>query len=69
VDLPPPGSPEDEPDSAESDTCARCGSRQFESRFPGKRFAILSWLLIGFPLASPVRRWYCRNCGAPAGDR
>jgi hypothetical protein len=68
VDLPPPGGPDDEPDNAGIETCPRCGSREFESRLPGKRFAILSWLLLGFPLASPVRRRYCRRCGAPAGD-
>jgi ribosomal protein L37E len=69
VDLPPQSSPDEEPDDAENETCPRCGSREFESRLPGKRFAILSWLLIGFPLASPVRRRYCRRCGEPAGDR
>jgi hypothetical protein len=66
VDLPPPIAGDDG-----SDSCARCGSREFESRLPGKRLAILSWLLFGFPLASPVRRRYCRKCGEPAthGER
>jgi len=59
----------DEPDApAEGlgDTCQRCGSREFESRLPGKRLAIFSWLVIGVPLGSPVRRRVCRHCGAPA---
>ena len=69
VDLPPPNGPDSELDSRGSDTCPRCGSREFESRLPGKRFAILSWLLIGVPLASPRRRRYCRKCGEPVSDR
>lgn len=68
VDLPPPIEDGDDIDQGGSETCHRCGSREFESRLPGKRFAILSWLLIGFPLASPVRKRFCRKCGAPAAD-
>lgn len=69
VDLPPASSSYGETDTGGSDTCPRCGSREFESRLPGKRFAILSWLLIGVPLASPRRRRYCRKCGEPVSDR
>ena len=69
VDLPPASSPDGETDTGGSDTCPRCGSRDFESRLSGKRFAILSWLLIGVPLASPRRRRYCRKCGEPVSDR
>jgi hypothetical protein len=69
VDLPPASGPDGETDTGGSDTCPRCGSREFESRLPGKRFAILSWLLIGVPLASPWRRRYCRKCGEPVSDR
>jgi len=65
IDLPPPIAEDEEIDPRGGDTCRHCGSREFESRLPGKRLAILSWLLIGFPLASPVRRRYCRKCGEP----
>jgi hypothetical protein len=51
---------------AEWDVCQRCGSTEFESRLPGKRFAILSWLVFGVALGSPPRRRYCRRCGAAA---
>jgi Putative prokaryotic signal transducing protein len=59
----------DEADDGGSDECQRCGSREFESRLPGKRFAILSWLVFGVPLGSPLRRRYCRKCGEPVSDR
>jgi putative signal transducing protein len=68
VDLPPVNGSDDESQSSGSDACPRCGSREFESRLPGKRLAILSWLLIGFPLGPPFRRRYCRRCGEPASD-
>lgn len=55
-------------DAVSGDTCARCGSNDFESRLPAKRLAILSWLTIGVPLGSPLRRRYCRQCGAPAKE-
>ena len=68
VAVPPPNDADHESDNGGSDTCVRCGSREFESRLPGKRLAIISWLLIGFPLASPFRRRYCRRCGEPASN-
>lgn len=46
------------------DMCPSCGSTEFESRLPGKGFAVLSWLLLGAPLGSPFRRRYCKRCGA-----
>jgi hypothetical protein len=49
-------------------TCERCGSTEFESALPGKRFAIFSWLIVGVPLGIPTRRRYCRRCGARATD-
>jgi hypothetical protein len=48
-----------------SDTCRRCGAGVFASRPRGLRFAMLSWLTLGFPISSATRRRYCEQCGAP----
>jgi len=48
-----------------SDTCRRCGAGVFASRPRGVRFAILSWMTLGFPISSATRRRYCEQCGAP----
>ena len=49
-----------------AEVCRRCGGHEFESKVPGKRVAVLSWLTLGVPLGAPLRRRYCRACGAPA---
>ena len=61
----------EESSSADLDTttpaieiCDRCGGDAFESRLSGKRLAVLTWMLLGVPLALPMRRRYCRRCGA-----
>jgi len=68
LEEPVTSSPDSAADAVVSDTCQRCGSHDFESRLPAKRLAILSWLMIGVPLGAPLRRRYCRQCGAPANE-
>lgn len=63
-----PGPSDAAADAADGDTCRRCGSHDFESKLPARRLAILSWLTIGVPLGTPLRRRYCRQCGAPAKE-
>lgn len=46
--------------------CRACGGEAFEFVVQGRRWAALSWLLVGLPFI-PVRKVYlCRNCGTPA---
>ncbi len=54
-------------DKVDLDTCRRCGGCVFTSRPAAGWFAMLSWLTFGFPLGSPKRHRYCRECGEPAG--
>jgi hypothetical protein len=51
-----------------SDECTRCGGRAWASRLSNRGLAIASWFLVGFPLGVPLRRRYCRQCGAAASD-
>ena len=62
--------PEEIADATSStlDACKRCGGTEFDSRLPGRSFPIISWLLLDFPVGLPLRRRFCRNCGAPSGD-
>ena len=48
------------------DGCRQCGGTEFDSAPPSLGLSILTWLALGFPIAIPVRRRYCRNCGTPA---
>lgn len=52
-------------DSHES-SCTHCGGTDFDSAVPGLKLAILSWLVLGWPLGLPYHRRFCRSCGAPA---
>ena len=66
-DLVEPTSPDLSSDEG-ADQCGRCGGHDWESRLPGRGVAIASWFLVGFPLGVPLRRRYCRQCGAAAND-
>jgi hypothetical protein len=64
MDGPPPSVSGADADRRNGDICERCGGAEFESKLPGKRVAILTWLFLGVPLGWPLRRWYCRRCGS-----
>jgi len=44
--------------------CVHCGSRNTRKEDYQKRPAILSWLLLGFPLFFRSDKWHCFHCGA-----
>jgi hypothetical protein len=48
------------------DSCRQCGSDAFESVLPVKPLAVLTWLTLGVPFGTVVRRRHCRRCGAVA---
>ena len=54
-----------QPSGEAADACGRCGATEFASRPRGLRFAIVSWLMVGFPISAATRRRYCARCGAP----
>jgi len=43
--------------------CASCGSADFDIVEEGKRAAVLTWLVLGIPLARVRRFRRCRSCG------
>ena len=43
--------------------CPRCGSHDVTSVTRGKRLAVLSWLLVNFPLFPVKHQMRCRSCG------
>ena len=47
-------------------SCTHCGGTDFDSAVPGLRLAILTWLVLGWPLGLPYRRRFCQSCGAAA---
>lgn len=48
---------------AGDDACPRCGSAGIGPTVFGRRAAVLSWLVAGFPFVPVLRRWRCRACG------
>ena len=52
-------------EDASPGVCTRCGSNRFEPITLGRRWAALSWLLLGVPLVPVHRVVRCRQCGAP----
>ena len=52
------------PDNGNGDVCGRCGGTRFEPVIQGRRWAALSWLLVGVPLAPVHHRRCCVRCGA-----
>jgi ribosomal protein L37E len=64
-----PFAPGPRPLQEAADVCRRCGAAAFTSQPRGRLFAILSWLMVGFPISSATRRRYCAACGAPDDSR
>lgn len=63
ADSSPLGSTDAPHQERSEDICHQCGGDQFEPIKRGRRWAALTWLLVGVPLA-PVRRAFrCRQCG------
>jgi hypothetical protein len=59
----------DEPHETACENVCRCGGTDFELVTRGRRWAALTWLLAGIPLA-PIRRTHrCRRCGATLETR
>jgi hypothetical protein len=62
-----------ETNDATAIVCPRCGSGDVAPVTRGKRLAVLSWLIVSFPLFPVRHRMRCQNCGAvlhrSAGDR
>jgi hypothetical protein len=52
------------PDDGNGEVCAGCGGTRFEPVTQGRRWAALSWLLVGVPLAPVHHRRRCVRCGA-----
>ena len=50
-------------EDAAQDVCPQCGGRTWVSVTHGKRLAVLSWMVISFPLFPVWRRWRCSDCG------
>jgi hypothetical protein len=46
-----------------ADSCARCGGKDFEPLTRGRRWAALTWLVVGAPLVPVHRALRCRQCG------
>ena len=44
--------------------CIHCGSQNTRKDDYDKRPAMLSWLLLGFPLFFKSDKWHCFHCGA-----
>ena len=44
--------------------CIHCGSQNTRKDDYDKRPAILSWLLLGFPLFFKSDKWHCFHCGS-----
>lgn len=44
--------------------CVHCGSKNTRKEDYSKRPAMLSWLLLGFPLFFRSDKWHCFHCGA-----
>ncbi len=44
--------------------CIHCGSKNTRKGDLRKRPAMLSWLLLGFPLFFKSDKWHCFHCGA-----
>ena len=49
-------------EQAQPEVCPRCGSEDVASDATPKRLVVLSWLLLGLPLAFIRRRWRCEAC-------
>ena len=58
-----------EPQHASEDMCPRCGGQQFEPVTRGRRWAALTWLLVGVPLVPIHRARRCRLCGTTLDAR
>jgi len=46
-----------------SDACPECGRSRIAVLRPGRRFAFVLWLVVGFPLWRLRYRWSCLDCG------
>lgn len=44
--------------------CIHCGSQNTRKDDYDKKPAIISWLLLGFPLFFKSEKWHCFHCGA-----
>jgi len=55
------------PVAAPHDACGRCGGTEFEPTAPGRRWAALTWLVMGVPLWRVRHVLRCRRCGLTFG--
>ncbi len=44
-------------------TCSHCGSSDTSPAVLGRRWAVLTWLILGLPLVWPWTRLRCSSCG------
>jgi hypothetical protein len=51
------------------EACRVCGGTNFEAIVEGRRWAMLTWLLLGFPVARLRRLRRCTACGAALHQR